>query len=62
MVENRRVIVRKNEIVEIPADAVGVPVAEAFGPKVKLPPSLAGALVYEIDGRRIIARQESGGV
>lgn len=53
----KRFIQRKYERIDIPEGITGTPVAEFFGDNVTLPPSLAGALVYEINGRRIIARQ-----
>lgn len=56
--ENQRVIIRKHERISIPPGAVGVPVGQFFGDKVKLPETLAGALVYEIDGCAIIAMQD----
>lgn len=59
MTESRRVIVRKHETILIPDGMIGTPVEDVLSmPVDELPEAIRGALVYDIGGRRIIARQD----
>lgn len=52
-----RHILTKHGSIAIPEGAEGIPIKDAW-PNTKIPDSLKGALVYTINGREVIAKQD----